>query len=455
MQIQEILIIKNAGENYGISTEDINQIARVPSLMSLPLRPKGTRGLCGVGGNILSMIDVNLLLDMPQVNLEAGSSRLLSLNGNLSSNALLVSEVYNTIDIDEKNIEYLDNPDDPVIAIYKYDDSLVQVISLETLISNIPKVEIESKEVRGGKVKVIDAKEESSRKFLIFAMQKERFALNIDFLREIILSDLSYTDIAGSSDDLLGLITLREELIVVIDLRSYYGFKSEKNDKNRILIASIGNDTIGLLVDDIIDIKTILDKDIEYMRENFEDNKISGVIHDDNSLISFFDEDVLKVIFSKNSSYLERKVQVDMDEVDDSEVVYEVIIFKLSGKEYAFDVEVVAEIIDIVDSTKVAYSDENVDGIINIRGQIVTIVSLFKKLGIPKKINEDSKIIVCDINGSKIGFVVDSISDIIDIKSYELKAQDDELFSNVLHLDNGRRLVLSMDVETIISNEEK
>ena len=452
MQIQEILIIKNAQESYGISTEDINQISRVPSLMSLPLRPRGTRGLCAVGGNIVSMVDLNLLLDMPEVDLEDGASRLVSLNGDLSSNALLVSEVYNTVDINESNIEYIDNEDDPVIAIYKYNDSLIQVVSLETLISNISKVKIEAKKISSGKVKLSVAKEEDSTKFLIFAMAKEKFALNIDFLREIILSDVSYTDIAGSSDDLLGLITLREELIAVIDLRSYYGFSNDRNEKNRILITSFGNETIGLLVDDIIDIKSVLDRDVEYMKGNFEDNKISGVIHDEDRLISFFDADVLKEIFSQNSAYLDTKSKVEVDKSDNSEISGEVIIFKLLGKEYAFDVDVVAEIIDVIDSTSVAYSDENIDGIINIRGQIVTIVSLFKKLNIPAKINEDSKIIVCDIGDSKIGFVVDSISDIMDIKNDELKAQDDELFSSVLHLDNGKRLVLSMDIQKIVSN---
>lgn len=455
MQIQEILIIKNAQENYGISTEDINQISRVPSLMSLPLIPKGTRGLCAVGGSIVSMIDVNLLLNMPEVDLDAGSSRLLSLNGKLSSNALLVSEVYNTVDIDEANIEYLDNANDPVIAIYKYKDSLIQVISLETLISNISKIEMKSKNVNGGKIKTVDTKEENSTKFLIFAMTNEKFAINIDFLREIILADVKYTDISGSPDDLLGLITLREELIAVIDLRSYYGFSNEKSEKNRILIASYGDETIGLLVDDIIDIKSIPDKDIEYMKENFQDNKISGVIHDSESLISFFDGDVLKEIFSKNSSHIDSKTKSQTDKKTDFLVAQEVIVFKLAGKEYAFNVDFVAEIIDIVDSTKVAFSDENVDGVINIRGQIVTIVSLFKKLNIPTQINEDSKIIVCYIDGSKIGFVVDSISDIMDIKSDELKVQDDDLFSSILHLDNGKRLVPSMNIEKIVLRQEK
>ncbi|WP_372999171.1 chemotaxis protein CheW [Sulfurimonas sp.] len=452
MKIQEILIIKNSQENYGISTEDINQISRVPSLMDLPLRPKGTRGLCGVGGNIVSIVDVNLLLDMQEVDLESSDSRLLSLNGNLSSNALLVSEVYNTIDIEESNIEYIDNPNDPVIAIYKYKDSLVQVLSLETLISKISKVKIESRDVPSGKVKHFDTKEENSTKFLIFAMSKERFALNIDYLREIILSDVNYTDIAGSSQDLLGLITLREELIAVIDLRSYYGFNSDKSEKNRILISSCGEETIGLLVDDIIDIKSFPDRDIEYMKDSFEENKISGVIHDDDSLISFFDQEVLKTIFSKNRAYIDSTSKSEIEAEDSSMIAQEVIIFKLAGKEYAFDVEYVAEIIDIVDSTKVAYSDENVDGVINIRGQIVTILSLFKKLGIPTQINEDSKIVVCDINEARIGFVVDSISDIMDVKTDELRTHDDELFSNVLHLEDGNRLILSMDIQKIVSN---
>jgi purine-binding chemotaxis protein CheW len=283
-------------------------------------------------------------------------------------------------------------------------------------------------------------------------MSNERFALNIDYLREIILSDVNYTDIAGSSKDLLGLITLREELIAVIDLRSYYGFNSDKNEKNRILITSCGDETIGLLVDDIIDIKSFPDRDIEYMRDSFEDNKISGVIHDNNSLISFFNKEVLEEIFSKNSTYIDSKAKNKIKAEDSSLTALEVIVFKLAGKEYAFDVEFVAEIIDIVDSTKVAYSDDSVDGVINIRGQIVTIVSLFKKLSIETKINEDSKIIVCEINDSKIGFVVDSISDIMDIKIDELRTHDDDLFSNVLHLDAGKRLILSMDIQKIVSN---
>jgi purine-binding chemotaxis protein CheW len=453
MQIEEILIIKNGSESYGISTEDINQISRVPSIMPLPLRPSGTRGLCGVGGNIVAMIDLNLLLDLPEVDMDASASRLISLNESYSSNALLVSEIYNTVYIEEKNIDYIENKDDPVIAIYKYKDSLVQILSLDLLIAKINKIDLKSKDVYNGKPKDIKVVEEDTSRFLVFAMNNEQFALDIDFLREIILADVKYTDIAGSSSELLGLITLREELVAVMDLRKYYGFKSEKSDKNRILIASHNGNNIGLLVDEIIDIKGILNKDIEYIESKSSGAQISGVIHDDKNLISFFDKEVIENIFKDNEAYIESKDKVVEENLSSEESV-ELIVFKLGSKEYSFDAEYVAEIIDIMKSTKVAYSNDDIDGIINIRGQIVPLVSLYDKLNIKSTIDENSKIIVCHVNDYKVGVAVDSISDILSVNPSDIKEQDDETFKNVLHLDNGKRLVLSMDISSIIEDKE-
>jgi len=454
MAIQEILIIKNGAESYGISTEDINQISRVPSLMPLPLRPIGTRGLCGVGGMIVSMVDLNILLDMKEVDLEADKSRLLTLNDKHSSNSLLVSEVYNTVDIYDQNIEYIEKKDDPVIAIYKYKDSLVQILSLDILFSKMNKVRIQAKEISNGKPKELEKQEEETNRFLIFSMSNEKFALKIDYLREIILADVSYTDIAGSPEEMLGLITLRGELVTVIDLRHYYGFKTEKDEKNRILVAKIHNKTVGLLVDDILDIKNYAAADVEYMSDNFEKNKISGVIHDKDSLISFFDSSVLESLFEKNKAYISDENEIIVDD-DTSNGVMESIVFKLDDREYSFDVDSVAEIIDSVNSTNVAYTEDGISGIINIRGQIVTIVSLAQRLNIQMDTKEDSKIIICDIDGAKIGFIVDSISDILTVKEEEFKAQEnDELFPHILHLDNGNRLVLSMNIQSIVQRKE-
>jgi len=452
-QIEEILIVKNAHENYGISTEDINQIARVPSLMPLPLRPAGVRGLCSVSGGVVSLIDMNLLLDMPEVDLNAGASRLLSLNAEYATNALLVSDVYNTVVIEQKNIEYIDTKNDPVVAIYKYEDLLVQIISLEELFNKINRVEIESREVKSGTVKYEVEKEENSSRYLVFSMSVEKYALEIDYLQEIILPECEFTSIVGTAKEVLGLITLREELLLVIDLRTYYGFEAKNSDDNRILIVSFNGKKVGLYIDSIIDIKNVLLKDIERMSDNFESTKIAGVIHDNESLISFFDEDLLNVIFKENETYIDSNHE-SQEILADAEAVMEVIVFKLGTKEYAFDVDSVDEIIDMVDSTALAFTEDSVDGIINIRGQVVTIVSLFEKLNIQRVVNEDSKIIVCNINETRLGFIVDSVSDILEIQEEDIREETDEFFENVLHLDNGKRLVLTMDIDKLIKHGE-
>ena len=453
MDIEEILIVKHGSQSYGISTSDISQIARTPMLMPLPLRPSGVGGLCAISGNIATVVDMNLLLNMKEVDYDNEKARLIVLNDALSSSTLLVSEVYNTVEVEAEHLEIIDKQDDPIIAIYKHKNKLIQVLSLKILFSRVSKVVIESQEVKNSKIQLEAKKEDDSSRFLIFSMENELYALHIDYLREIILADIEFTEIAGTRDEVIGLITLREELLIVIDLRKHYGFNTKNNDKNRILIATHDGKKIGLLVDEIIDIKAFVNKDIEYMKDHFKDNKISGVIHDEDRIIAFFDADVLEKLFEENESFIDEENTL-LEEDTSHETVMEVIVFKLNDREYSFEVDTVAEIIDIVPSTAIVMTNDLIDGIINIRGQIVAIVSLFKKLNIEMNITEDSKIIICDIKGEKIGFVVDSVSDILNIRQEEIKEQDEALFSKVLHLENGKRLILSMDIDEVISQRK-
>lgn len=454
MQIDEILIIKNGTESFGISTEDISQILRVPNIMSLPIKPREIRGLSAVGGNIANVLDLNMLLEMPQVDVDNDKSRLLTLTNDKSTNALLVSEVYNTVEIDNSKIEYINRDDDSIIAIYKHEKFIIQILSLNALFDKVQRVDIKSKVVNDGKIKINEIIKEDSKRFLIFKMGNEDFALELDYLYEIILADIHFTEITGSTNEIAGLITLRDDLITVIDLRVYYKFDKKVSDKNRILISRIDNKTIGLLIDEIIDIRDFVDTSIDYMKDELEKNKIAGVLHDNNSLISFLDDKVLKIILDDNESYVDSKDVVNKDE-EKSEDSSEFILFELKGKEYSFEVDIVAEIIDFEKSTNVAYTNEFIDGVINIRGQIVPIVSLVNILKMNVVFKNDSKIIVCNIGNTKVGFVVDNVSDILSVSNKDVIAQDDEYLTDVLHLDNGKRLVLKMNIKKIIKEKSK
>ena len=106
MDIEEILIIKDGNIGYGIETSWIDQILRVPDLTPVVLSSPLIRGLSAVSGNIVTVYDLQMLLGLHKVSSEDESSRLLTLNE--SCNALLVSEVSDTVMIDNRQIEYVD-----------------------------------------------------------------------------------------------------------------------------------------------------------------------------------------------------------------------------------------------------------------------------------------------------------------------------------------------------------
>jgi chemotaxis signal transduction protein len=129
----------------------------------------------------------------------------------------------------------------------------------------------------------------------------------------------------------------------------------------------------------------------------------------------------------------------------------EVVVFKLADEEYAFPIERVSEIIDTTAITPVASSPNTVEGVINIRGQIVTIGSLHKQLAIIEHKSENQKIIICQANKGRIGFFVDSVSNVMSVSKDEVISESDQkkIFSAVLHLNQGERLVMLFDLESL------
>ncbi len=89
------------------------------------------------------------------------------------------------------------------------------------------------------------------------------------------------------------------------------------------------------------------------------------------------------------------------------------VIFKLDHEEYGLNIMQVNGIEKYQEVVKVPNSPKYIEGIINLRGEVLPIYSLRKKFNLEEKeVNEDTKIIVVNTNDMMIGFVVDSVSEI-------------------------------------------
>ena len=138
----------------------------------------------------------------------------------------------------------------------------------------------------------------------------------------------------------------------------------------------------------------------------------------------------------------------------------QLVSFNCGDEVFGIDILKVQEINRIVEITRVPNAPPFVEGVINLRGQIIPIIDLRLRFGLPKKAFEkDTRIIVVEIDGKIIGFIVDSVSEVLRIPKSVTEPPPSiignisaEYISAIGKLEN--RLLILLDLNRIISDGE-
>jgi purine-binding chemotaxis protein CheW len=135
--------------------------------------------------------------------------------------------------------------------------------------------------------------------------------------------------------------------------------------------------------------------------------------------------------------------------------------FQLADATFGLDTMLVQEIIKVPDITKVYLAPEDITGIINLRGKIVTIIDLAVKLDLPTEAEmADRRIIIVESQEEPFGLVVDKINDVIHIDGEELDAAPSNVrvaqsrFISGVFRDN-EQLIAILNLDEVINPAEK
>ncbi|MCL4440227.1 MAG: chemotaxis protein CheW [Firmicutes bacterium] len=91
----------------------------------------------------------------------------------------------------------------------------------------------------------------------------------------------------------------------------------------------------------------------------------------------------------------------------------QLVIFQLNDQKYALPIQETQEIIRMSNITRVPNTKHYVEGIINLRGSIVPVINLNKRLNLPvTEYGEDTRIIVVEHGGQKVGMIVDIVLEV-------------------------------------------
>jgi len=141
--------------------------------------------------------------------------------------------------------------------------------------------------------------------------------------------------------------------------------------------------------------------------------------------------------------------------------VVQVVSFRLGNEEYGVDISQVQEIIRMVDITHVPRAPRFMEGVINLRGQLIPIIDLRTRFSMPRaEQTKSTRIVVTEIGAKRVGMVVDSVSEVLNIPMEHVENAPDmiagvgtDYIQGVGKVDD--RLVILLDLTMVISGEEK
>jgi len=129
----------------------------------------------------------------------------------------------------------------------------------------------------------------NSRQYIILRFDSEQYGINIEYIDNIVRLQ-PITRVPHTQPYFLGIINLRGEVIPVMSMRRKFDLPDKENtNATRILILKLeGNAKIGILVDEVREVVTLTDDEIEKVSSDATDTRalLTGVGKYNNTLIS-------------------------------------------------------------------------------------------------------------------------------------------------------------------------
>lgn len=160
-------------------------------------------------------------------------------------------------------------------------------------------------------------------------------------------------------------------------------------------------------------------------------------------------------------SAMKKEIDVN-DQYESREGKY--LTFSLAGEEYGVGILKVKEIMGLMAVTPVPKTPEHIKGVINLRGKVIPVVDLRLKFGMAcAEITERTCIIVVeivsDVNKIAMGVMVDSVSEVLNIRASEI--EDTPSFGSKLDTayilgmaKSGQGVKILLDIDKVLSQSE-
>ncbi len=136
------------------------------------------------------------------------------------------------------------------------------------------------------------------------------------------------------------------------------------------------------------------------------------------------------------------------------------VVARLAGESYGISIDAVRTIIRVPEITEIPRAPSFVEGIINLRGAIVPVIDLRKRLGLPvQPLDRSARIVVVETPDGQIGLLVDAVTRTLVLSGEQIEptspivvSVDTAYVRGVGKLED--ELVILLDVERVLTADE-
>ncbi|MBE3587700.1 MAG: chemotaxis protein CheW [Thermoanaerobacteraceae bacterium] len=146
---------------------------------------------------------------------------------------------------------------------------------------------------------------------------------------------------------------------------------------------------------------------------------------------------------------------------DGHEGELQLVVFRLKEQTYGVDIGHVMEIIRAADITAIPGAPSFVEGVINLRGRVIPVIDLARRLGLaPTTVADHTRIVIVEVGGATAGMMVDGVSEVLRLSRESIQPPPAMVAGvSAAYLQGialvGERLIILLDTTRVFRREEK
>ncbi len=425
------------GVEFGLDIDRVQEITTRTEITPVPGSPRFVLGVINLRGQIIPVLDSRQRFHLAHAAPTA-RTRIMVLDLAGEPTGFQVDAVAEVVKLDDFSLK--ETP--PLVAGVRSEylagmvtagSRLITLINLDKILDSSEffhrqLLSQETGRTVGFSTHGQEAEEESDElPFVTFSLGQESFGVALANVEEIV--DLpAVTKIPDAPDYVMGVICIRDQVLPLLDFTRLLRVEGSSDDApdEMVILLSFENARLGMVVDGIQEIIRIRDEDIlpaPHTLSEPEKAHLDGVVIRSDRMVSLIrvmqildreDHQRLATLGASAAAGRATELQERHD--------LPIVVFRLGEESFGLRLHEVREIIMVGQITPVPRAPAFVEGVLNLRGEVMPVLDLRTRFGIDRIDRTAlSRILITPIGGVFTGLVVDSVQEVGSVDQRKLE----------------------------------